>query len=71
MYSTSSSANHITGIGRVKELCDDQTVFCVFNCEGKWGEFENYTAARTPKANLRFANLEDMVNNNIKISVNE
>lgn len=38
--------------GIVKSLNDDLHVFVVYNCNGQWDKYKNYTAARTPVKNL-------------------
>lgn len=39
--------------GIVKSLTrDGEAVFVVYHCDGRWDDFENFTAARTSKEDL-------------------
>lgn len=38
--------------GRIKEVREDGAVFVVYHCAGEWENYENYTAARTPREDL-------------------
>jgi len=38
--------------GIVKSICDDGFVFVVYNCGGNWGNYKDYTAAKTKISDL-------------------
>jgi len=39
--------------GIIKNLCDDDHVFVVYNCDNNWENYHNYTAARTKISDLK------------------
>ena len=44
-------------LGRVKSLCDDnKSVFVVYKCNNEWGNYQNYTAAKTNISDLKKEN---------------
>ncbi len=42
--------------GMIKEIRENtlDAVWVVYNCHGKWGQFKDYTSARTNLRDLRF-----------------
>ncbi len=46
--------------GRIKSW-NDKFIFVVYHCDSRWDEFENYTAAATDPADLRFTTKGEMV----------
>lgn len=47
-YHTIGKVEH----GIIKSLSLPDHAFVVYNCAGQWGDYENYTAARTPIRHL-------------------
>ena len=44
-------------IGRVKST-NEKWVFVVYNCDGQWDDYNNYTAAATKPDDLRVLNID-------------
>lgn len=57
LFKPGDKVTYMTGynyeIGIVKSVCkDNEHVFVVYNCNEKWKDFRNYTAAKTKIADL-------------------
>lgn len=43
-------------IGKIKSISDETHAFIVYNCNGEWERYTDYTAARTRIENVEFIN---------------